>query len=423
MKVAVYYVYTGVIGEPGAVLPEIPDNPFFDYYFFTNNSHLFKQAQEHPFFVARWLDEETPDAYSANMACKTLKAMPHKASILKTYDYTVYLDTKISFGVQNWGVTITEEFIRDTLYKTRYIRMFKHTSPRGSVFDELEEALQQERYAKDEDRIRRYIAEKREEQFTDWCDNFMQTTYIFRNMKEKVVEEIGEHWYNEIQRCGIECQIAWHYTNQQFKEFISPLNRDPNLHFDYLEIGTSDFDTFTERYPDKKVISVEPMQQYLDALPQHSNHIKVRSAICERYEETSPDIYYISDDDIRRNNLAWWLRGCNKIGSIHPKHEGLEHLVKKQRIHFMTLDDLFKRYNIKKVDNIKIDTEGYEVPILRALYKRLLVEKKGNYPKTIMYEVNENSDSKQMIEVTTKLISLGYKLESFDEDIVLSYGL
>ena len=422
MKVAVYCVYTGPYGTKASVLPKIPDNPFFDYYFYTNNRLLYDEATQHPFWKAKWIEEETPDEYSANMACKKLKAMPHKETILNTYDFTVYLDTKINFGEHHWGITITEEFIRDVLYKTERMRLFQHTEERTSVMDELREALYQERYANERERIEKYIEQKDQEGYRRDCEDFLLTGYIFRKMKDPQVERIGEEWYEEIQKCGLECQISFHYMFQKFKDLIKPLRREANTHYDYLEIGTSDFDTFTENYPNKKVISVEPLAQYLDALPQHSNHIKVRAAICDQYEEYNPEIYYIPDQVIRQHNLAWWLRGCNKIGGYHAKHEGYEHLVTKERIHFMTLDDLYRRYNVKKVDHIKIDTEGFEVPILRALYRKMIREQE-NWPKTIQYEVNANSDTRSIIEITSKFMSLGYTMKDFNDDIILTYDL
>jgi len=422
MKAAIYCVYTGPFGTPSAVLPKIPDNPFFDYYFFTNNKVLFEEARVHPFWTPVWIDEETPDDYSANMACKSLKAMPHREPILNSYDYTVYLDTKINFGEHHWGITITEEYIRDVLYETDKMRLFHHTEPRTSVLDELDEALYQERYANEEDRIRAYMAQKKIEGYRKDCEEFLLTGYIFRKMRDRDVERVGDEWYEEIQKCGLECQISFHYMFQKFKEFIKPIKREENTHFDYLEIGTSDFDTFTEKYPNKKVISVEPLAQYLDALPDRPNHIKVQFAVCDQYEEYEQEIYYIPDRVIKEHNLAWWLRGCNKIGGYHAKHEGFEHLVEKQIIHFMTLDDLYRRYNVKRVDHIKIDTEGFEVPILRALYRKM-VREENNWPKTIQYEVNSNSDTRSIIEITSKLMSLGYKLTDFNDDIILTYDL
>jgi FkbM family methyltransferase len=419
MKVAVYFVYTGELDRPGAKLPIIPDNPFFDYYFFTNNKDLYQEAKAHPFWKAQWMSEETPDEYSANMACKRLKAMPHTEVILNTYDYTVYLDTKINFGEHNWGVTITEEYIRDILYKTSHMRMVTHLHERLSVDDELRDSLSQSRYVSEEDRIRGYLSEKDNAGLHRDCENFLMTGYIFRKMKDSDVERIGSFWYDEIQKCGIQCQISFHYVYQLYKQYIRVINREPNTHYDFLEIGTSDFDTYTQNYPKKRVISVEPLGEYLDALPEHPGHIKVRSAICDQYEETDQSIYYIPDQAIKANNLAWWLRGCNKVGGYHPKHIGLEHFVRTQPIHMMTIDELFRRYSIKRVDHIKIDTEGYESSILNGLYKKLIKEQKENWPRTIQYEINANSQPDKIIQVTSKFLQMGYKVSDVGEDIVL----
>ena len=225
MEVAVYCVYTGASGKPSSALPKVPDNPRFDYYFFTNNKVLFEEARVHPVWTPMWLEEETPDDNSANMACKFLKAMPHKEPILNSYDYTVYLDTKINFGEHHWGITITEEYIRDVLYETDKMRLFHHTEPRASVVDELNDALYQQRYANEEDRIRAYMAQKKTEGYREDCEEFLITGYIFRKMRDRDVEKIGEEWYEEIQKCGLECQISFHYIFQKYKEFIKAIKQ------------------------------------------------------------------------------------------------------------------------------------------------------------------------------------------------------
>ena len=49
-----------------------------------------------------------------------------------------------------------------------------------------------------------------------------------------------------------------------------------NKHFNFVEIGTSDFDTEIQKAGDSDVgLSVEPLKKYLDRLPNKPNCVKV----------------------------------------------------------------------------------------------------------------------------------------------------
>jgi hypothetical protein len=73
-------------------------------------------------------------------------------------------------------------------------------------------------------------------------------------------------------------------------------------HYDFVEIGTSDFDTLIQICDENTVgISVEPIKYYLDRLPNKSNVIKLQSALSTNDGEC--DVYYISDDDIQKHSL------------------------------------------------------------------------------------------------------------------------
>ena len=39
-------------------------------------------------------------------------------------------------------------------------------------------------------------------------------------MNDPLVEEICEHWMEEIEKCGTQCQISFHYVYKKYKEYI-----------------------------------------------------------------------------------------------------------------------------------------------------------------------------------------------------------
>jgi hypothetical protein len=55
------------------------------------------------------------------------------------------------------------------------------------------------------------------------------------------------------------------------------------MHYDFIEIGTSCFDTLIEKSSDVKVgISIEPIKYYCDKLPNKKNVIKLNKGISDQ---------------------------------------------------------------------------------------------------------------------------------------------
>ena len=64
-------------------------------------------------------------------------------------------------------------------------------------------------------------------------------------------------------------------------------------HFDFIEIGTSDFDTLIEDASEStRGISIEPIKYYLDRLPNKENVI---DAVCEIMKEYDPQRFTFFD--------------------------------------------------------------------------------------------------------------------------------
>ena len=108
------------------------------------------------------------------------------------------------------------------------------------------------------------------------------------------------------------------------------------MEYDFIEIGTSDFETLIEQDNNQKGISIEPIQYYLDKLPNNPNVIKSNHAISNIEGEIK--IFWITPEDIKKYNLPWWVRGCNSVNEPHFQHKAL-------------LGDKWK--DIVKVDTIK----------------------------------------------------------------------
>lgn len=146
------------------------------------------------------------------------------------------------------------------------------------------------------------------------------------------------------------------------------------MHYRFVEIGCCDFNTQCDTLSDEALgLCVDPIKHYLDNLPTQINLIKDNSAISNKKEAVT--LYYIPEVTIRSYQLPIWLKGCNRIESIHPtavkelraRNLPLD-LIKTDIIITKTYEDLVLQYNCEDIDYLKIDTEGNEPAIIDSLY-------------------------------------------------------
>lgn len=205
---------------------------------------------------------------------------------------------------------------------------------------------------------------------------------------------------------------------------IKQLDRDIKMKYDFVEIGTSNFDTLIENATDETIgISVEPISHYLNQLPDKPNVKKLNYAISDGEELEIARVYYVPENIIERMNLPHWLKGCNTINDFHFQHSNLN--VKKYVDSFpvinMPIKMLFKMYEITELDYLKIDTEGYDVYLLDSLFEYLQAVPKSSYPKEILFESNELSDAEKVLNIIVKYQSLGYELIHKGYETLLRY--
>lgn len=193
------------------------------------------------------------------------------------------------------------------------------------------------------------------------------------------------------------------------------------MKFDFVEIGTSCFDTIIERWTGPgRGISVEPAGEYLDMLPDPPGVIKVCAAI-SNYDGTAP-FFYIPKSELLAHRLPQWIAGCNCMGRPHPtalsflQHQGLDELLCETEVPVMSPETLFDSHEITEVGYLKIDTEGHDTVILKAWLdaceKREIV-----IPERIAFEDNELSDEQALGNLLRRLLRLNYRLERGESDI------
>jgi hypothetical protein len=194
------------------------------------------------------------------------------------------------------------------------------------------------------------------------------------------------------------------------------------MKYDFIEIGTSNFDTLIQTAIDTAVgLSIEPIQHYLDCLPDQPGVKKLNIAVSRDNTAGMLDVYYVPEDVIDAKGLPDWLKGCNSIGDYHLQHKKLNvtHLVAKQSVQVVPIADIFIQYDVTELYYLKIDTEGSDSEIMLHLYDYLKTEPSSKYPKKILFESNELSDTNQVELVKIKFADLGYKVAHAGYNTVL----
>ena len=192
--------------------------------------------------------------------------------------------------------------------------------------------------------------------------------------------------------------------------------------YDFIEIGTSDFDTLIETATDETLgISIEPIGYYINRLPDKANVIKVQAALST--EDGEVDVYYIDDWKIEENNLPWWVRGSNSINNPHPfsiKELGEElynSLVTIEKVPTISWKTLIDTYGVESIGYLKIDTEGHDHVILRD-FLDYCKEYSFPIPNKITLEYHDGVSNKVEIDKLVSELS-GYQIIKHISDITL----
>lgn len=193
------------------------------------------------------------------------------------------------------------------------------------------------------------------------------------------------------------------------------------MKYNFIEIGTSDFNTLIEVCDDKEFgISIEPLQEYLHLLPDKENVKKVNCAVSDKNEIVK--IFYVEIDDINNHGLPSWIRGCNSINNPHKstmdvlKERNLEHLMKSRDCEAITWDTLVERFEVESVAYLKIDAEGHDCTIVR----NIIFSESPVRPEKILFENNVLTDQEFFKETLVILSHNNYDIiESSGENVIV----
>lgn len=218
------------------------------------------------------------------------------------------------------------------------------------------------------------------------------------------------------------------------------------MRYDFIEIGSCDFDTLLQKCrDDERGITIEPIRKYLDNLPNRENVKKVCAAVVPVVTDDI-NVYFIDSDDFDHGSDQYWpgkkfpvyLRGCNSVSKPHDYHVACPETlwvaqqygpdyatvmrtynlleaghVKVEKCSCITFEELVKENNVSFVNLIKLDTEGQDCVLLNSIldfYEKHTIQ----YPKIIQFESNMHNEPDDVDRMCKRLADLGYRIDGWD---------
>lgn len=180
-----------------------------------------------------------------------------------------------------------------------------------------------------------------------------------------------------------------------------------------IEIGTSDFRTQAGQV---EGIFIEPVKYYFDRLPDCN---KINCAISNY--EGDIDIYYVTDEEIKRYDLPNWVRGCNSVNKFHQSvvsllfQNGIDPnlVIRKDTVPVRRIKSIIEEHNVTAIDFLKIDTEGHDCIILQDFIDTVDI-----LPTKIQFEANILSIWDDVSALVQRLKSMGYGIQITNTDII-----
>jgi FkbM family methyltransferase len=194
------------------------------------------------------------------------------------------------------------------------------------------------------------------------------------------------------------------------------------MKYDFIEIGTSNFETIIQQCSNEsKGLSIDPVKEYLNDLPNKTNVKKLNYAISDK--DRPGKVFHITKDTIKNFcedrgldfKMYAYIQGCNSINKPHPAQLKLidkfnlpNKIISESDIKILSFESLIREQEVDSCDLIKIDAEGHDATILKSYLSAL--EKKNTKPaKKIIFEINPLSDKEDCLGVINSFRKIGYK--------------
>jgi len=213
-------IYTYFIGSDDNVANVVHNTPstIFDCYYISNNRDTLKKAEAKG-WITIYVDVTVEDdIIDSNLKGKYFKTLPHKIDKIKNYQWTLFIDTKRYCNI--------EHVIGTCIQSDKTFNIVPHTNPIKPYLEkEITESFHQDRYRLQKDKILSYVHEQRKI-YTHEPNTFFGTSIILRRTNHPKSIEICEKWFEHIQMCGIQCQVALYFITLMYEQHIGAMKRE-----------------------------------------------------------------------------------------------------------------------------------------------------------------------------------------------------
>jgi hypothetical protein len=220
-------------------------------------------------------------------------------------------------------------------------------------------------------------------------------------------------------------RAEWDMTTL-IEQHLLPLVRKVGTPYDFIEIGTGDFDTCVQTCPlDSRGLCVEPIGGYLRALPNKPHVTKVHAAVSDTHGDCQ--VFYLPPQVIEEYGLPQWIRGCNSIDRVHSLVEKMfaekgvpRSALQVETVPKITFRALVEQYGVGLVGMLKIDTEGHDCIIMEQVAQELeRKESTFRRPLKIQFETNAHTSVEDQNKTIKRFEALGYAVIARGHDCVL----
>lgn len=193
------------------------------------------------------------------------------------------------------------------------------------------------------------------------------------------------------------------------------------MKYDYVDIGTSDFETsLSQLKENEKIILVEPLIYYLNKFPNKENIYKCPFALSDK--DGIMKMYYVNEENIKKYGLPDWVRGCNSLGEMHPtlvNQLNIQFIIECVHVPVISVSNFFNLYEITEIGQLKIDTEGHDYVILNEVYT---IQETQNIPiQKIIFEYIWHKDKLDKI-IRKYKEKYNVKISQLGDNVTMIFG-
>ena len=125
-------------------------------------------------------------------------------------------------------IHVDEQMVENLVGHPVFFR--EHPFISNSVWTELEESMQQERYRRERNQYIEYINKNVTEGLASETPSHLAGGFIIRDMRKSRL--FNETWFRHIQICGLNDQISLFFVKQLFADIVqsSKIERGPLIH-------------------------------------------------------------------------------------------------------------------------------------------------------------------------------------------------